>query len=270
MRKDMAKVIVERPRRGGDRNKHNGRKARDYGDMPSKESMRKYHFDRKSLNENLRPLERFLKSKIGQHWDAVFSEICQQISVGSAVQKHVRDHLKDLIHSRVLIRDGKVFGKYRSLNFELYNGDLYVHPETKIISKYKSKNIRSRSSWTPKDQQEYRLKKLSLVYEDGKLFKIHKPKYRSPKNNGPKEVKCSANATHARQDFYDYPKDTIYEVLSKMTGELFRFPYFRELNSKWSDYCYKKYQEDQAKARKALETAKAILAQEEADAQPTR
>ena len=100
MRKDMAKVIVERPRRGSHflDKEHRYSNRDDEGDsFPLKESMRKRYANRKSLNENLRPLERFLNSKIGHRWSKVYSEINEHINVSSAVQAHIRQHLKHMV-----------------------------------------------------------------------------------------------------------------------------------------------------------------------------
>ena len=82
MRSDMFKVIVERPRWGAshasspklkrtkDRTlKHIGHKRHAFENAPYT----------KSLNENLAPLVRFLRSRRGQPWDSVFSEICERL-----------------------------------------------------------------------------------------------------------------------------------------------------------------------------------------------
>src|SRR5438270_13646859 len=99
MRADMAKVIVERPRHGSRMRKHKGQ-ARRWGRTPLDEYPR---HDRmigkivhtKSLNEHLGPLRRYLARQVGRPWDKVFSEICANISLDSAVQVHVRDHVFD-------------------------------------------------------------------------------------------------------------------------------------------------------------------------------
>lgn len=129
MRKDMAKVIVERPRVGGKTQK-NGRPPRDMEDLPRRQSMRRKHHDRKELNENLNPLERYLESKVGRKWDNVFSDICKNLKLDTAIQKHVRDHLKQMVESRAL--PGKKPGEllqgsgYGAGRWELSHRALYV------------------------------------------------------------------------------------------------------------------------------------------------
>ena len=102
MRPDMSKVIVERQRRGGGEAKP-GRKRKidEETDLPDKEGIRRPHmkgWNMKELNENLSPLYRFLDSRVGKLWNKVHSEISESISLDNAVQKHVLDHLKQMVH----------------------------------------------------------------------------------------------------------------------------------------------------------------------------
>lgn len=98
MRDDMARVIVERPRTGGDR----GRKGRAVSlkDLPKSQGMKRRHVlsgDWKMLNENLAPLRRYLERQVGRPWNKVFPEIARHLRVDNTVQQHVRDHLKDFV-----------------------------------------------------------------------------------------------------------------------------------------------------------------------------
>ena len=105
MRPDMFKVIVERPRwhashapspklkRSRTDAKHIGLKRSALIDAPYS----------KGLNENLAPLVRFLRSRRGQPWDDVFSEICAALDTGSTVKMHVRQHLQDFVLTRISI-----------------------------------------------------------------------------------------------------------------------------------------------------------------------
>lgn len=104
MRNDMFKVIVERPRRGG--GFHAERRTPIDEDSPARESLRWRHVDRKWLNENLRPLERYLRQQVGRPWDKVFSEICQGIDRRNTVQQHIHQHLGDYVAVKVVVIDG--------------------------------------------------------------------------------------------------------------------------------------------------------------------
>lgn len=142
MRKDMFKVIVERSRTGG-RYQKNGRPPRDLEDLPKKEGIRKPHRDRKSLNENLNPLKRFLEKNVNRPWDKVYSEICENLKPNSTVQDHVRVHVKQYVETHVYKDSGKVYHKgrygFRYGRVELLNRDLYVDSDTGILRIYRRK-----------------------------------------------------------------------------------------------------------------------------------
>src|SRR4051812_28161761 len=98
MRHDMANVLVERPRRGGGVKYPRGagpfwgRVALE--ELPAREALKRpWVTCPKSLNENLAPLRRFLLSRVGRPWDAVYGEICERINRDSAVQLHIWQHL---------------------------------------------------------------------------------------------------------------------------------------------------------------------------------
>ena len=106
MRGDMFEVIVERPRGGGrrsvkGRSKERGERARERA--PKQLGMGRMG-QTKFLSENLAPLIRFLSRRIGLQWNAVRSEMSDVLSVRSAVQKHVLDHVKQLVelHPRMI------------------------------------------------------------------------------------------------------------------------------------------------------------------------
>lgn len=98
MRKDMFKVIVERPRLIED----SARKGRSRPDdlLPSRIGLRRAAREAggyKMLNENLAPLRRYLGKQVGRPWNTVYSEICAHLKSASTVQQHVRDHIRDYV-----------------------------------------------------------------------------------------------------------------------------------------------------------------------------
>ncbi len=107
MREDMAKVIVTRPRVGGGWSRE--RKIPAPEEQPIRESMRARWTSRKHLNETLAPLRRYLRKQIGRPWNAVYAEICANLSVTSAVQQHVRDHLDDFVGRNAFERNGALY-----------------------------------------------------------------------------------------------------------------------------------------------------------------
>lgn len=109
MRSDMHKVIVERPRVGGDDYYKPGRDAQreklDPEFAPTKESMRGRRAT-KSLNEHLAPLRRFLLKNVGRPWNKVHSEISKHLRMTSAVQAHVLQHVDDYVEEHPIMVDG--------------------------------------------------------------------------------------------------------------------------------------------------------------------
>ncbi len=153
MRYDMAKVIVERPRRKGHAwNKPKGyqRRLRQYGEdgPPCQEGIKsRWQCHTKFLNEHLGPLRRYLQSQVGRPWDKVFSEICAHISRNSAVQDHVRDHVEDYVALHVVLIDGVPcngeggYGYGKPLH-RLRWKPWYVCPRTGIL-----KRVKPRMRW---------------------------------------------------------------------------------------------------------------------------
>lgn len=149
MRPDMFKVIVERPRGGG------GVRHRecsvDDENLPSHEGMSRPHKIRgnyKWLNENLKPLQRFLERRVGRRWDDVYSEICANLRPRSTVQQHVRDHVDCFVNRDVrLAPDGSLqsvpplgesWGRYTQFFVDPRDGALRSLPRRKWKSPVKT------------------------------------------------------------------------------------------------------------------------------------
>lgn len=160
MRKDMSKVIVERPRTGravaGMRPGRTRALVDDDGEpiravKPAREPNKREQ-KTKTLNETLNPLKRYLASNVGRPWDKVYSEISAHLKPTSTVQQHVRDHLDDFVAAKTRMKGGVVmvtarFGGERPLaeDWSLY----YVHPRTGLLrknEKYKTWNARYRQA----------------------------------------------------------------------------------------------------------------------------
>lgn len=146
MRKDMAKVIVERPRSNRGyafpRSVPVEGKRLTLEDLPSRHGIRRVwrNGTRKMLNENLAPLRRFLRTNVGRPWNKVYSEICQQINRDSAVQLHVWQHLMQDVCLDPHVISGDVqrgfFGWRWFVRF-------YVDPKTGLLGE----NVSQRPPW---------------------------------------------------------------------------------------------------------------------------
>lgn len=148
MRHDMDRVLIERPRAH-----HHDKRPRkyqrsanlSYEDLPSFSSMKKNQDGRphqsKYLSDLLGPLRRFLASRVGQRWDDVFSEICQNLDRSNASQAHVFNHIFDFVETHVWVgEDGKLWcaRKHRYFGKPMRVRDtLYVCPLTGILRRTK-------------------------------------------------------------------------------------------------------------------------------------
>jgi hypothetical protein len=109
MREDMAKVIVERPRKPRPAKHRPKPNPAALEDLPKQQGMRRKHAEsrqEKFLNENLAPLRRYLERQVGRPWDKVYAEIAENLRVDSTVQQHVREHLDDFVARRNPTRPG--------------------------------------------------------------------------------------------------------------------------------------------------------------------
>ena len=170
MRKDMSKVIVERPRLGGGLTRKG--RALDTDLLPQKQGMRKPHvkgWNNKELNENLAPLRRFLVSKIGQHWDNVYSEICENLRATNTVQQHVRDHIADFVDTKTRRdRHGQIWvDRYSPTLLEQSWRQMYVDPDTGLL--LRNPHYRSYTTKLRERAEQQRLKTLETQrsYPDG-------------------------------------------------------------------------------------------------------
>jgi hypothetical protein len=134
MRPDMFKILVERPRppsrvpRGRD-----GRKFRDRSDaafLPMKAGYR----DPKSLNENLRPLARYLERQVGRPWNKVYSEMRDVMDDRNAVQRHIFEHLAQYVAVHTRIVDGDLVDSgTQFFGIRRPGQPLYVDPRTGLL-----------------------------------------------------------------------------------------------------------------------------------------
>lgn len=159
MRRDMYKVIVERPRawKGG---YEQAARLRDDYDGPTHLGMRA-GYGYRDLNENLAPLRRYLLSQVGRPWDKVFSEICAGIDRRNTVQQHIHQHIDDFIAIRVGIRDDELVdlcehGWFRP-GFTGIRQQLFVDPRSGLIrvnKKYRDwRNVHSSYAVRKKHEQ---------------------------------------------------------------------------------------------------------------------
>lgn len=142
MRKDMAKVIVERPRHNSQHGHFTPGRARaltDDDDAPLRARVKPTRQEKtKNLNEHLGPLKRYLEGQVGRPWDKVYSEISAHLKATNPVQQHVRDHLDDFVAVKTRMENGRVMSQHKYLGPVPLDQEwrrFYVHPRTGLLRK---------------------------------------------------------------------------------------------------------------------------------------
>ena len=172
MRPDMKYIIIERPRTHGDGGKSippKGSKKRLRKQIEKEETFsfesnsprRVYGWNCKELNENLRPLIRWLEKQVGRNWDDVYSEICQGLSVRNATSAHVRDHAEEFVRKDCTIVDGEICDNVGKPLGEYHWGwkEFYVHPESGKLCQLKHApryKYNRHKDWVPGKDQNHR------------------------------------------------------------------------------------------------------------------
>jgi hypothetical protein len=188
MRKDMDKVIVERPRIGSrlpSRKKGYRKYVQRTGieNLPSREPMLgRWHGRERCLNEHLGPMRRFLRSRVGRPWNKVHQELCEHVSFDNAVQKHVLTHVFDYVHRHVDVRDGQIIAcdgwRRRTA---LWPGTMYVCPKTGLLKVVRRKpqthpprriNLGQFTQFHHRDNTWWELKLRKRPDEPGELWDV--------------------------------------------------------------------------------------------------
>ncbi|GET35702.1 hypothetical protein [Microseira wollei] len=94
---------------------------------------------KQDFSKNLAPLRRWLFSKVGQHWDDIYSELCQRIDKRTTTGQRLFSHVWDLVERDVVLIDGVLYSK-SNREYHFANGrwrrlrkQVYVHPDTGIL-----------------------------------------------------------------------------------------------------------------------------------------
>lgn len=222
----MSKEIVERERHGSrfkgeDSSRYERRKSRqslaiegDEYDIFKPTRGIKAHTDdrweRKDLNENLNPLSKLLRSRVGQPWSKVYSEICEHIRLDSVVQRHILEHLDHMVEKNIRIINGKphefhAYGRQRGFtdtldgwtpctNFKGSQRTLYVDPRDGILKVAPEVKETQKNRWRSFDSEwqdrQYRPKD-DLLTQYWKINDVwYELKFREPTKD-----------EHAQRDF---------------------------------------------------------------------
>ena len=146
MRSDMSKVVTERPRYGhGNRSKKTALRIRRFDSedqfdrLPKRISSSRHSqhgWDAKEFSDRLGPLKRFLRSRVGQHWDKVYSELSRSLDKQSLTGLHIWTHVWQYVEKDIEFgSDGQIYRKpIRRIGKIWQVQGMYVHPKTGILS----------------------------------------------------------------------------------------------------------------------------------------
>jgi hypothetical protein len=138
-----------RYRWGGDAYDRNDKDFKEHlEDYPTKEGMKA----RTGNNLNFSPLKRFLKARVGQLWDNVYSELCDRIPKDIREKRHPEEWY---VATKVIIKeDGSVWEPNHSGVFdhciskdgiyhERWGSSYFVHPVTGILHRLEDQRKRT-------------------------------------------------------------------------------------------------------------------------------
>jgi len=100
----------------------------------------------KYFEGRIKPLKRFLISKVGQNWDRVYSELKKRVDKRTISGRHLFEQLFQYVEADTVCIEGKV---YRSDGEQLFNDkwhggrvQLYVHPISRTLHRFRRKYYR--------------------------------------------------------------------------------------------------------------------------------
>ena len=93
----------------------------------------------KYFSDHLSPLYRWLRSQVGQSWDIVYSQLCQQLDFRTLSGQHILSHVWDFVERDLVIIDDIPYRQSRQ-DYPLspswrWREQLYIHPDTGILCK---------------------------------------------------------------------------------------------------------------------------------------
>lgn len=166
MRSDMDKCVTERPRAGGrtkspkGQNKRQQKECHNWEDAPKSEKIRQkweQDYNQKEFTDVLGPLYGYLRSKIGQKWDDVYSEICQNLPKTNVQYIHIHTHINQFVEKNVILIDGQPHSSngLPMWSYSRYHS-MYVNPTTGLlceiqVKKY-AKTKKPQPRWTDKNR----------------------------------------------------------------------------------------------------------------------
>lgn len=139
----LGEIVIERPRSGLriSLRKHSG--YRKYLDKITADATEdgllnqyiiKPRNKTKYFSDHLGPLHRWLRFKVGQPWNKVYSELCYKLDPRGLSGQHILSHVWGFVELHVVLIDGVPYERTNERSLANYWREaLYVHPETGIL-----------------------------------------------------------------------------------------------------------------------------------------
>lgn len=175
MRKDMGKVITERPRGGSrSRNKKYGESIRwdghdgNYDNQPKRvtsSARGQYGYDAREFTDVLGPVKGFIRKNVGRPWNKVYSEVCKVLDKRKVTHKHVIDHMFQWVEtSPIFCPDGywrspdNIYSRLNDDGQLEYYGmepEFIVHPKTGLLVANKPRESKGAriARWREREKQ---------------------------------------------------------------------------------------------------------------------
>ena len=103
-------------------------------DLSGKIGMKQGFVDRRSLDENLAPLKRWIESQANRPWNNAYAQLCASIDRRNSVQEHIFAHIDNFVACETNLIDGKVHvvsaWERKPQPVEESRATLHVHPLT--------------------------------------------------------------------------------------------------------------------------------------------
>ncbi|MBE9137681.1 hypothetical protein IQ254_10720 [Nodosilinea sp. LEGE 07088] len=142
----LAEIVIERPRRGmrmSSRKLKGGKKRLcQLTKVASEDGLLSPYLIKpwqktKYFSDHLGPLRRWLRSQVGQPWNAVYSKLCRRLDTSTLAGQHILSHVWDYVERYVEMIDGVLYckpewGGFKPLESH-YRDRFYVHPETGLL-----------------------------------------------------------------------------------------------------------------------------------------
>jgi len=170
----LSEIVIERPRGGMRKNSSRLKGVRRMLDRLTIEArdegllspyLIKVRQKTKYFSDHLNPLRQYLRSKVGQHWDEVYSELCQDLDISTLSGQHILSHLWQYVERYVEIIDGKPcrkpYDRFSYRSFGSYYNQFYIHPETGILCEA----VRSPKVIPPNSEDKIELDRTHYYYK---------------------------------------------------------------------------------------------------------